>query len=779
MTSALKKLSAILAAMVALAEISALRAQSLSFDVNIDTSGLSAEGGDAPFYLDLAMIYGNGSLAANTATLSNFSFFGGGALGSATVTGGATGSLSSAVILPVSKTDPLADLFQEFSLGVTSISFVATITETGPDVGTPTEFTAAILDSSLGGPAQLFTTAPDTASLVTLALDSANTVGDVKAYSAVSSADGNIQLSGVSASVPDTSSTAALLGAVLLGAALLFRYRGLFGRRLLGATAALAFAFGFAAAARATSPGQVTTVWYILLENRDFTNNETSGGAEIWGNPAAPYLNSLVTPGNPNAAQVSYCAAYHNALAVYNGSGPSIHPSEPNYVWMEAGSNLSKLDDSDPYGSGQSVAQIQNFLAANPSYSGQNLSGLLQAAGISWRAYSEETNQLNTGGTNANLGGTVTATPAPSSIWTVPLASFSGKNTAFVNPYNGSNQWNFACKHTGSLFFADTNGTASLTIANTSTYPGNAETLDYVPLPNLASDLANGTCAQYNVITPDQFNDMHTALTGGFTYDSVHYTGDSSQIAQGDNFLSIVVPQIMASSQYKDGGCIIIWTDETEGSQQNDFRHTLTEIVLSPLAKGNAYCSTLNYTHSSDLNTMQKIFQTAANTDTGYLNDAANPSNPTPADLVGTVSGLTATSALVGQSAIPPSGYGAGQAYDLSDLFEPGVIPSSIPAVSLVQSGFTLNRRTHQYTQTATLTNMLSGSTANPAYIEVSSLPSGAVLVNAAGIAPDGSAYVFGAPAGLASGQSNTVTLVFTATGSISDVLSLTTNGTP
>ena len=379
---------------------------------------------------------------------------------------------------------------------------------------------------------------------------------------------------------------------------------------------------------------QVGAVWYILIENRNFTENETSGGQEIWGSSAAPYLNSLLTPGNPHAAQVSYCTSYHNVLAVYNGAGPSIHPSEPNYVWFENGSNLSKLDDNDPYGSGASVTQIHNFLVANPAYSGQNLSGLLQAKGITWRAYSEGTNELNTVGTNINLGGTLTATPAPEAIWTVPLASFSGTNVAYTNPYNGSDQWNFACKHTGSLFFADTNGTTSLTVANTSTT--NPEAQFYSPLPDLASDLQNGLCAQFNVITPDQYNDMHTALSAGITYHGVKYTGDSAQVAQGDNFLSIVIPEIMASPQYQNNGMIVIWTDETEGSNQNDFNHNLTEIVISPLAKGNAYASTLNYTHSSDLNTLQKIFQVTANTFTGFLNDAANPSNPTPANLVGT-----------------------------------------------------------------------------------------------------------------------------------------------
>jgi hypothetical protein len=446
---------------------------------------------------------------------------------------------------------------------------------------------------------------------------------------------------------------------------------------------------------------------------------------------------------------------------------------------MENGSNLSKLDDNDPYGSGQSVTQIHNFLAANPAYSAQNISGLLQAAGLTWRSYTEGANQLNTVGTNGNLGGILTATPAAESAWTVPLASFSGTNAAYVNPYNGSNQWNLACKHTGSLFFADTNGTTSLTVANTGTYPTNPEAPFYSPLPDLANDLANGTCAQYNVITPDQYNDMHTALSAGITYHGTHYTGDNAQVAQGDNFLSIVVPQIMASQQYQNNGAIVIWTDETEGSNQNDFRHTLTEIVISPLAKGNAYASPLNYTHSSDLNTMQKIFQVVANTDTGFLNDAANPSNATPAQLVGTVSALTAVAPLSGQSATPPSGYGSGQAYDLSDLFQPGVIPASIPTVTLTPSGFVFNRRSNRYAQTVTITNQLSAATANPVYVEVGSLPSGATLTNSAGTAADGNPYVLGAAAGLGAGASATVTLQFSATGSITDNLSATTNGTP
>ncbi len=119
---------------------------------------------------------------------------------------------------------------------------------------------------------------------------------------------------------------------------------------------------------------------------------------------------------------------------------------------------------------------------------------------------------------------------------------------------------------------------------------------------------------------------MHSALTGGFTYNGVHYTGDQAAIAQGDNFLSMIIPQIMASQAYQNNGAIVIWFDETEGGDTNQF--TLPEIVISPLAKGNAYNSTLPYTHSSDLKTFEELFGVGP-----LLGDAANPATNDLSDL--------------------------------------------------------------------------------------------------------------------------------------------------
>jgi len=388
---------------------------------------------------------------------------------------------------------------------------------------------------------------------------------------------------------------------------------------------------------------QIGAVFYIELENHNWTQpkSDTSAPNQIFGSKAAPYINSLVTPGNPNAKEVSYATAYHNVLATPSGNNPSIHPSEPNYLWQEAGTNFGIFNDNDPYVTpGGSVAAIAAFLAANPTFTGEHLTGLMEKNGLTWNAYQEDVDMLNTDGGNFNLGGTITSTPAPESAWTVPLSSFSGTSPSYVNEFNGSNQYNFACKHDGSLFFTDTNG-------GDVTDTTNKLRKHYRPLQQLFSDLKSNKVARYNLITPDQFNEMHSALTNGFTYHGVAYTGDLSQIAAADNFLSIVIPQIMASQAYQDNGVIVIWTDETEGTNQNDFKHTLAFIVISKLAKGNAFASTKDYTHSSDLATLQKVFGIRANTPSGYLNDAANPQ----------ADGTT----------------------DISDMFKSGAIPKNLP----------------------------------------------------------------------------------------------------
>jgi len=298
---------------------------------------------------------------------------------------------------------------------------------------------------------------------------------------------------------------------------------------------------------------QVKTIFIIPLENHDLVQqNPTGSPQQLLGNPACPYFNSLITPGNSNAVQVSYATHYFSCAI--NGE----HPSEPNYVWSEAGTDFGIRTDNDP-------------TAGNNQWSNvQHLSGQLTTAGIAWKDYQEDVEYSSS-----------------------EEASASGSGVP-VNAYNGTTDYNYAVKHNPMAFFTDT------------------QSKNCYPLTNFWADLTTGNIGRYNWITPDQYNEMHSSLPNGYTYNGTAWTGDQAAIAEGDNFLSIVIPKIMASQAYKDHGVIIIWTDETEST--DDTNTTLPYVIISPLAKGNAYASTLPYSHSSDLKTMDEIFGLAFQT---------------------------------------------------------------------------------------------------------------------------------------------------------------------
>lgn len=288
----------------------------------------------------------------------------------------------------------------------------------------------------------------------------------------------------------------------------------------------------------------IQTVFVIAMENHNWTQpTPGSSPQQVFGNPAAPYVNSLVTPGNANAAQVAYCTRYFNA-------GVGVHGSEPNYIWAEAGTDFGVHTDSDP--------------GAGNTFSAPHFTAQLNAAGIPWRNYQEDV-QYSSG----------------------PTHSASGSGVP-VNPYHGSTQYDYGVKHNPMAFFSDT------------------QLQNVFALTNFPTHLANGLLGRYNWITPDEFNNMHSALSSGFTYHGTVYTGDQAAVAQGDNFLSRIVPLIMASAAYQNNGLIVIWWDETEGGDSTG--QTIGEILISPLAKGNAYASALEYSHSADVKTFEELF---------------------------------------------------------------------------------------------------------------------------------------------------------------------------
>lgn len=334
---------------------------------------------------------------------------------------------------------------------------------------------------------------------------------------------------------------------------------------------------------------RVKKVFVVAMENHNWTQpNPLSSPQQIFQNVAAPYINSLVNGTSGISSQVSYATNYQNA-------GVGVHPSEPNYVWAEAGQPGNSLGtDNDPF--------VKNTCAVDTSLNtDQHLTAFLTRAGKTWRSYQED---VNVNASNVPL--------APGA-WTSPIFSASGSWTSpATNAYYYTAQFNYAAKHNPMIFFRDTNGGCPATLST-----------EYPPLQQLALDLQSDNLADYTWITPNQFNDQHSRLGTGYgVYPS---SSDQAGIAQGDNFLARIVPLLMSSRAYQDGAAIILWWDESEGGDSAAF--TLPFIVISKRAQANKnglpFASAGLYSHSSFLRTMQMIFNVDPDEGFPFLGAAA------------------------------------------------------------------------------------------------------------------------------------------------------------
>ena len=106
----------------------------------------------------------------------------------------------------------------------------------------------------------------------------------------------------------------------------------------------------------------IQNVFIIMMENHNWTGD---GALSIQANSNATYLNGTLIPLGAHASN------YNNP--------PHNHPSLPNYLWLEAGTNFGILSD------GPSVA-------ADTQTTTLHLVTLLNNAGISWKSYDQATN---------------------------------------------------------------------------------------------------------------------------------------------------------------------------------------------------------------------------------------------------------------------------------------------------------------------------------------------------------------------------------------------------
>jgi hypothetical protein len=172
--------------------------------------------------------------------------------------------------------------------------------------------------------------------------------------------------------------------------------------------------------------GVLSTVFLIVLENHNWSS--------FAGNPSAPYLNHTLLP------LASHASRYYNP--------PGIHPSLPNYLWLEAGTNCGIFDDGLP--------------ATHHLPTSRHLVTLLADAGISWRTYAE------------GITGT-----------TCPLTG----------------RYPYAPKHVPVLYFDDVTHANDLHAATCIAHVR--------PYAELSMDLRRNTVARYSFITPNLCNDGH------------------------------------------------------------------------------------------------------------------------------------------------------------------------------------------------------------------------------------------------------------------------------
>jgi len=164
---------------------------------------------------------------------------------------------------------------------------------------------------------------------------------------------------------------------------------------------------------------QLKTVFVVVMENHNWSDIEAS--------ISAPYLHQTLLP------ESSYALNY---------KGPGPHPSEPNYLWLEAGDNFGIHNDKEPSDNHQSTTD--------------HLVTQLEAAGHTWKSYQQ------------GIDGT-----------TCPL----------------THQGDYYPKHNPMIYFDDVTDGLD---------PNSTRCIEHErPLTELDTDLTNDTVADYNFIIPD------------------------------------------------------------------------------------------------------------------------------------------------------------------------------------------------------------------------------------------------------------------------------------
>lgn len=261
----------------------------------------------------------------------------------------------------------------------------------------------------------------------------------------------------------------------------------------LAGRAVLAALSGLCLGVLPAAASSVRHVFVIVMEN---TNAEKSGDAPyIYGNTEeAPFINLSLMP------RYALAANFHDPV-------PLGVPSEPHYVYLEAGTNrfadFTFADgisgDFDPSG-WRSTASTDHLTAQIEATNGR----------VTWSTYQE--------GISERTG---------------------------ACPINSDRKTHYGAKHNPFVFFQDVSGNPpSKTNANCIAHTR--------PYAALADDMAANRVANYVFVTPNLCHDMHDKC------------GSKSRVRNGDDWLKAELPAMIDWVNGHDGVIFLVWDEGHE-----------------------------------------------------------------------------------------------------------------------------------------------------------------------------------------------------------------------
>ncbi len=343
--------------------------------------------------------------------------------------------------------------------------------------------------------------------------------------------------------------------------------------------------------------GAIKHVWVIIMENHAYESSFTglndntylsktlpAAGAELTnyygtGHSSLDNYTSMVSGQGPITDDQADCPAYNAISGSVDTSGGSL-TANPNYGQIDsiAGPNAPSGDNGCVYPS--TVPTIFNQLDANKT---------------SWKVYAQDLAATPAAYQNAGTqycgapDATLGATPSPTQT--------SNPSTSGPDQVDGSANATdqYVAKHNPLPWFSsELNSGDCASSSHLGPVLGAND--------QLFSDLqSESTTPAMNFIIPDNCSNAHDSQCVGNNLSGGFGTGANSQIPNapinnvggsyaGDKFLGHVIPEIMNSPAYSDGGLIAVVFDEA----YPQFTYSADSLANSPTSDATAYNSLIN-----------------------------------------------------------------------------------------------------------------------------------------------------------------------------------------